>query len=153
MYHHATLLQEALQSYLLPMDYLIQVFTPYAELLVAISLLTFIGSLLLVPILVIRIPADYFSHNRRQPLESNHPLIRISIRVLKNLFGFFLVIAGLIMLVTPGQGLLTLLAGMVIMNYPGKFRLERWLVTRFHLLPAMNWIRQRYQLPPIEISD
>ncbi len=135
------------------MDHLIQILTPYAEWLVAISLLTFIGSLLLVPFLVIRIPADYFSHNRRQPLESNHPFIRISMRFLKNLFGLFLVIAGLIMLITPGQGLLTLLAGMVIMNYPGKFKLERWLVTRFRLLPAMNWIRQRYKLPPLELSD
>ena len=135
------------------MDHLIQILTPYAEWLVAISLLTFIGSLLLVPILVIRIPADYFSHNRRPPLESNHPLIRISMRFLKNLFGFLLVIAGLIMLITTGQGLLTLLAGMVIMNYPGKFRLERWVVTRFHLLSGMNWIRHRYKLPPLEISD
>ncbi|HEY9050831.1 MAG TPA: PGPGW domain-containing protein [Gammaproteobacteria bacterium] len=133
------------------MDNLITILAPYAELLVGISLLSFIGSLLLVPILIIRIPADYFSHNRRPPLESSHPIIRIGLRILKNMFGLFLVLSGLIMLITPGQGLLTLLAGMVIMNYPGKFRLERWLVTRFRLLPAMNWIRKRYNLPPLVI--
>ena len=57
------------------MDNLITILAPYAELLVGISLLSFIGSLLLVPILIIRIPADYFSHNRRPPLESSHPII------------------------------------------------------------------------------
>ncbi|TNF36073.1 MAG: hypothetical protein EP315_04695 [Gammaproteobacteria bacterium] len=135
------------------MENLIQLILQYAEVLAAVSIITFIGSILLVPVLVIRIPADYFDHNRRQPMESEHPIIRMIIRSLKNMLGLALVITGLIMLLTPGQGLLTLLAGMMIMNYPGKFRLERWLVTRFHLLPAINWIRHRYNRPPLQISD
>ncbi|RME33433.1 MAG: hypothetical protein D6786_07715, partial [Gammaproteobacteria bacterium] len=58
-------------------------------------------------------------------------------------------LAGLIMLFTPGQGLLTMLVGLLLMNYPGKYRLERWLVTRPRVLETLNWIRARTGHPPL----
>lgn len=120
--------------------------------LVSISLASFVAGLALAPLLVIRIPADYFSHPHRQRLANSvrHPLIRLAFAGAKNLLGGILVLAGLLMLVTPGQGLLTLLAGLVIMNYPGKFALERWLITRPRVLPAINWLRSRRGHPPLQ---
>ncbi len=47
------------------------------------------------------------------------------------------------MLVTPGQGLLTLLIGLLLLNFPGKYRLERWLVRRPGVLRTLNWVRRR----------
>ncbi|MCO6413402.1 MAG: hypothetical protein J5I92_11745 [Thiogranum sp.] len=127
-------------------------FDQHAVWLVSISLACFIAGLALAPLLVIRIPADYFSHPQREPLATSarHPLIRLTLAGAKNLLGGVLVLAGLLMLVTPGQGLLTLLAGLVIMNYPGKFALERWLITRPRVLPAINWLRRRRGHPPLQ---
>jgi hypothetical protein len=79
-----------------------------------------------------------------------HPLLRLLVSVAKNLLGAFLLLSGIIMLVTPGQGLITLLLGLMIMNYPGKYRLERWLLTHLRLLPALNWLRRRYGIAPLK---
>ncbi len=68
----------------------------------------------------------------------------------KNLLGGVLVVLGLVMLLTPGQGLLTLLIGLMLMNFPGKYRLERWLVTRPGVLRALNWLRARQGHQPLE---
>ena len=127
-------------------------FTDHAAWLVTISVASFIAGLLLVPVFITRIPADYFSHPHRErwSASARHPLIRLAIAGAKNLLGGILVLAGLVMLVTPGQGLLTLLAGLVLMNYPGKFALERWLITRPRVLPAVNWLRDRHNHPPLQ---
>ena len=69
---------------------------------------------------------------------------------MKNLLGALLVVLGLVMLVTPGQGLLTLLAGLLLMNFPGKYRLECWVVLRPGVLRALNWLRGRGGQPPFE---
>ncbi len=122
-----------------------------AWLLVGLSLGSLLLSLLLLPWYVARIPEDYFSHPQRHRLsaESRHPLLNLLISGLKNLFGLLLAVAGLIMLFTPGQGLLTLLVGLMLMNFPGKYRLERWLVMRPGVLKAINWLRHRRGKPPL----
>lgn len=125
----------------------------YIEWLAALSVAMFLFTLLLVPILVARIPEDYFCHPNRVVAPVRHPLLRIIVSALKNLLGALLVLSGLIMLVTPGQGLLTLLLGLMVMNYPGKYQLERWLIRRLHLLPALNWLRKRQKLPPLKAPD
>ena len=70
--------------------------------------------------------------------------------LLKNLLGAVLVALGVVMLFTPGQGILTLLAGLLLMNFPGKYRLECWLVQRPGVLRGMNWLRERHGEPPFE---
>jgi hypothetical protein len=57
------------------------------------------------------------------------------------------------MLVTPGQGILTLLIGLMLMNFPGKYHVERWLVMRPGVMRGMNWLRARrgqalFDVPP-----
>lgn len=123
----------------------------YAEWLVIISVLGFFASLLLMPVFVARIPVDYFcySHRSDRPQEHSHPLVHLLMLVLKNVLGAVLVLSGIIMLFTPGQGVITLLAGLLIMNYPGKYALERWIIRRPHVLPAVNWLRQHAQHPPL----
>ena len=56
------------------------------------------------------------------------------------------------MLVLPGQGLLTILIGLAVMQFPGKFELERWLVTRKGVLEGINWLRQRSGRLPLEVK-
>lgn len=120
--------------------------------LIAVSVATLLIGVLLAPAMILRIPADYFLSERRVPLveRSRHPAVRLLLLALKNLLGAVLLLAGIAMLFLPGQGLLTLLAGLVIMNYPGKYRFERWLVRRPYVLSAMNWLRTRYGRSPLE---
>ena len=127
-------------------------FIDYAGWLAAGSLAGLIASIALLPFLVTRIPADYFSHAHRHRLShsARNPIVRLLLAVVKNAIGALFVISGLIMLVLPGQGLLTLFIGLMIMNYPGKFALERWLIQRPYVLPTVNGLRVRGGYPPLD---
>ncbi len=117
----------------------------------ALSALTFIASILLIPWLIIQLPTDYFTDPSRHVsrMHQQHPLRYFAIRVLKNLLASALILAGIAMLVLPGQGLLSILIGLSISDFPGKYRVERWLVARPGIFKAINWIRKRYKKPPI----
>jgi hypothetical protein len=115
------------------------------------SLAVFVGSLILLPWLVALIPSDYFCHTRREPAQWKqlHPLIRYVILVLKNVVGLVLLLSGFAMLMLPGQGLLGILLGLILMDYPGKFQLERKIVSRPKLLRFINWLRRKQNKPPL----
>jgi len=134
------------------LELLVDFLNTYAVWVAAISLISLLVGVASLPFLVARIPADYFSHEERQRLiaRRRHPLIRLLLAGAKNAIGALLVVAGLLMLVLPGQGLLTLSAGLMIMNYPGKYSLERWLIMRPYVLPAINKLRRRYGVPPLK---
>jgi hypothetical protein len=123
--------------------------------LATLSMVTFLGSLLFVPVIVGRIPNDYFARSHRPTSRwgSHHPALRIAAVVLKNLAGTILVVMGLAMLLLPGQGLLTVLLGVLLLDFPGKFRLERWLVTRRGVLRTINWIRRRANREPLVVGE
>jgi len=124
--------------------------------LFALSVLMFVGSLIAIPWLVVRIPADYFARrqhllaDRLQPL---HPVWRWLLLSLKNVFGAALVLAGVAMLVLPGQGILTILMGLMVLDFPGKFTLERKLAERPAVLGTLNWIRAKAHRPPLELPE
>ena len=119
----------------------------------ALSILMFFGSLIFVRLLVVRMRSDYFV-TRRPSAESwfgKHPAVRIVLYVVKNVLGLILVLAGLTMAVPsiPGQGLLTMLIGITLLNFPGKRRLELWIVRLRPVLRAINWMRDRAGRPPL----
>ena len=118
-----------------------------------LSAITFFASLVLIPVLVARMPTDYFRDRHRSPVlwATRRPVVRWAMLGVKNVAGAVLLIGGLLMLVLPGQGLLTILMGLVLINYPGKRRLERNLVTRPPILRGVNWLRHRAGRPPLEL--
>ena len=116
----------------------------------ALSLLTLVAALFAVPMVVCRLPADYFTAPRRHTLGAAAGPGYLLLNVLRNLLGAVLVVFGVVMLFTPGQGLVTLLTGLLIMNFPGKYRLERALVSREGVARTLNWLRRRHGLPPFE---
>jgi hypothetical protein len=120
--------------------------------LVAASLVMLVVSPLLVGWLVVRLPADYFSAPRRHSaaLWARHRLLRPVILVAKNLTGIVLVAAGTVMLIAPGQGLLTIITGILLVDFPGKYRVERWLVRRPAVWRSFNWLRERAGREPFE---
>ncbi|MBP6701205.1 MAG: hypothetical protein KA135_08140 [Halioglobus sp.] len=117
-----------------------------------LSLLGLATVVLGVPWVVARLPPDYFNQAHRAVWRSSgeEPWFALVLGGLKNLVGAVLVLLGVIMLVTPGQGLITLLVGLLLMNFPGKYQLERWLVGRRGVLPALNWMRRRGGHPPFD---
>lgn len=124
--------------------------------LTAASVVVFFASLVIVPAVIIRLPDDYFLHRRRagraNPWAAHHPIARASLRVAKNLVGCVLALAGLLMLVLPGQGLLTLAIGILMLDFPGKYRLERWFVSRPAVRRPINWLRARAGRPPLRVE-
>ncbi|MDZ7751606.1 MAG: PGPGW domain-containing protein [Gammaproteobacteria bacterium] len=120
--------------------------------LVGLSIVTFFGSLLALPWLVARLRADYFVYDHRlhDSRGDRHPAVHALVVVAKNTLGAVLVVAGLAMLVLPGQGLLTILVGLMLMNFPGKYRLEKRLVRNPRVLRALNWMRARWRRPPLQ---
>ena len=120
--------------------------------LAALSAASFVGTIALVPFLVIRIPEDYFAATRRhrwEPWAHQHPVIRWSLLITKNIAGYFFITLGIAMLVLPGQGTLTIIIGIMFINFPGKYRLERWIVTRGPVLHTINRLRRRAGHAPL----
>ncbi len=119
----------------------------------AASLAMFVASLFIMPAIIVRIRADYFSHEQRPPTRwvNQHPAVRVVLHTLKNLLGIVLMLAGLAMLVLPGQGLLTLMIGFFLLDFPGKYRFERWLIARRAIHRPLNWLRRRAGREPLLI--
>jgi hypothetical protein len=137
--------QETAASWMPLIDFL----TEHAGWLAAISLLSALLTLALVPVLITSIPADYFSHRHRLHASRRHPLISIIVKAAKNLLGAVFLVVGFVLLFLPGQGLILIFAGLLIMNYPGKYALECWIVQRRGVLPALNALRVRHGKPPL----
>jgi len=122
--------------------------------LAAASVVLLVGSLIAVPWLVVRIPADYFAPTYRHDSlwTDKHPAIRMLLHTGKNVAGGLLVVAGIAMLVLPGQGVLTIVIGVAFLDFPGKRALERRLVALPAVLSTINWLRQRKGRAPVVTS-
>jgi len=120
----------------------------------SLSILTFLGTLLLIPILLVRMSPDYFINSDGIPIKQrHHPVIRLIILIVKNLLGLLFLTAGFIMLFIPGQGLLTIFIGIVLLNFPGKRKIEQKLILHPKILPAINLIRRKAGKNPLRITN
>ena len=52
----------------------------------------------------------------------------------------------------PGQGLLTILVGLLMLDIPGKRRLELAIVRRGPVLGSINKLRARFRRPPLRVD-
>ena len=120
-----------------------------------LSLGLFVGSLVAMPVLLARLRADYFA--RPGAAEGGwlrrHPVTRIALLAVKNLLGLVLLAAGLAMMVLPGQGIITILIALTLLNFPGRRRLELHLTRQRHVRSAVDWIRRRAGSPPLIIPE
>jgi hypothetical protein len=117
---------------------------------VAVFLVTLLASALIVGIVIVKIPENYFSsHYQADFLPNSSWLTRWGVVIGKNILGLILVVAGIIMLIGPGQGILTILIGLVMLDIPGKRPLEAKIIQRPTILAAVNSLRARYNKPPL----
>ena len=118
----------------------------------ASSIIIFITSILGISWFVAQIPEDYFLSSKRKPSKwkEQKPILRLAVLFGKNIIGLSLIIGGLLMLVLPGQGLLTIVTGLLLINYPGKYKLEQKLVAMPSIFRALNRIRVKANKPPLK---
>lgn len=119
--------------------------------MLAVSALTFFGSLIAVPLLVVTMDARYFIRDSDGGV-SLHPLLLLR-RVMKNIFGWLLLLAGIAMLVLPGQGLLTIALGVCLVDFPGKRSVELRIVRIRNVRRSINWIRKKADRPPLVLPE
>jgi hypothetical protein len=111
---------------------------------VAASVAMFVATVLAIPIFFAKIPDDFFVRRSRHTLAK---------RALRNAAGWLLVLLGIAMLVLPGQGLLTLLVGLTLVDFPGKHRLLRWALLQPKMKHALDALREKAGRGPLVPPD
>ncbi len=113
--------------------------------LVVLSVAMFVGTLLAVPWLVVRLPPDYFVRpHRRRTLPA---------QVLRNALGVALVLLGILLLVLPGQGILTVLLGLSIVDLPFKRRLLERILHQRKVAEGIQSLRRKAGKPPLALPE
>jgi hypothetical protein len=106
-------------------------------------------------VIVVWLPADHFS---RLPDPDagwrRHRVLRWTVLVSKNLLGLLVLPFGILMALplVPGPGLVFILIGLSLLDFPGKRSLERRLLTVPVVLRFLNEVRQRFRRPPLLID-
>ncbi len=140
-----------MQSYMEAFSYFLQnnqIFLYISGLSTIFFLLSLLGLSWLISI----IPHNYFVDKKRVSLiKMKNPLMWLPIIIIKNSIGLVLILCGILMLILPGQGVLTIITGLIFLDYPGKFRFERSLVRNKLILNSMNWIRRKRNKPDLII--
>lgn len=108
------------------------------------------ASLAAAAFILTRLPPDYFSNDEVELWPERPAWQRVAGRVGKNLLGVILVVVGVLLSVpgVPGQGFLTIFIGIILVDFPGKRRLERRIMKMPRVFKACNKLRVRWKRAP-----
>ncbi len=124
-------------------------------LLGSLSIFILIISVFMMVLIISFLPEDYFKSENRNLISrvqnSRYPLLKLLVLITKNFFGVLLLLSGILMLVLPGQGILTIITGLVFIDYPGKYKFERKLLRQKGVINSINWIRSRLNKPSLKV--
>jgi len=140
------------------MDAILAAVTEYVPVQVLVwltvgSLIGFIGTLIAIPFIMVRLPSDYFDIRvPRHWMKDHHPMLRLIGLVVKNVVGIVFLLAGFAMLFLPGQGILTMLIGISLLDFPRKRELEAKIVGQPTVLQALNAMRAKFEKPPLTLA-
>jgi hypothetical protein len=117
-----------------------------------LSVPLFVAGIVAVGIFVVRMPADYFCRSAT-PVSGGHPLVRGVRRAFKNLLGIVLAAVGVVMSLplVPGPGLLMILIGVSLTDFPGKLKIEIWVIRKPLILWPVNRLRRKFGRAPLEL--
>jgi hypothetical protein len=116
---------------------------------------SFLINLAIVSIILVKLPADHFSKSRKTKFWSGpRPAIHAAKVIGKNIGGVLLVALGVVLSLpgVPGQGLLTILLGVMLLDFPGRDRLEQKLLSKPSIVNTINGLRGRFGKPPLELN-
>ena len=138
------------------MDWLYDVWAGITVGRVLVGVSVFLVSLLIsfaaIGIVMVKVPPHYFSLNYQRDFLPGSPwAVRWGAVIAKNVAGVFLIILGIVLSLpgVPGQGILTILLGLIFLDIPGKRPLEARIIQRPAVLGAINNLRARYNKPPL----
>jgi hypothetical protein len=121
-----------------------------------LSVVMFLGGSAVVTFVLVKLPANYFhSSHAREFLVERHPVLRAVGIVAKNVLGVVLVVLGVIMAVpgVPGPGVLSVLLGVMLLDFPGKRELETRIVSQPRVFSSINALRARFDKPPLILDE
>lgn len=119
---------------------------------VGIFVISLAVSFAAIGLVMVKVPPSYFSsHYQRDFLPDSPWLVRWGAVAAKNIAGVFLILLGIVLSLpgVPGQGILTILLGLIFIDIPGKRPLETRIIKRPTVLAAINNLRARYGKPPL----
>lgn len=140
------------------MDWLLSTVQQYVSTdtliwLTVLSMVFFLGTLIAIPFILVRLPADYFDVRVPRPwMKDHHPVLRLVGHIVKNAIGAIFLFAGFLMLFLPGQGVLTMLIGISMLDFPGKRKVEAKLIGQPTVLSVVNSMRQQFNKPPLLLA-
>lgn len=115
---------------------------------------TFFINLGIVSAILVKLPKDHFKSDKSKRVSGSNATIRILKVIGKNVAGVLLIALGIILSLpgVPGQGLLTVLLGVMLVDFPGKDRLEQKLLSRPGIINTINRLRGRFGKPALELD-
>jgi hypothetical protein len=120
-----------------------------------IFLVTFVVNLAIVTFILVKLPTDYFKKNRKTKFWAGpRPAVHAAKVIGKNLLGVLLVAIGIVLSVpgVPGQGLLTVLLGVMLVDFPGKRTVEQKLLKRPAITNGITRLRAKFGKSPLELD-
>ena len=117
-----------------------------------IFVVTFAVTTAIAALIIVKLPVDYFHpSNEREFWVNRHRVLRWAGLVGKNVGGALLVLVGILMSLPgiPGPGIVTILLGIMLLDFPGKRGLELKLVRRRQVRRALDGVRERFGKPPL----
>lgn len=120
---------------------------------IGVSVVLAVVSFALATAVVLAWPPDHFRRERLDRTD-RHVVLRALLIVGKNILGLVVFLLGLVMALPgiPGQGFLTMVIGITLLDFPGKRELERRLIAHPRILRSINRLRRRFNRPPLEIG-
>jgi hypothetical protein len=122
---------------------------------VLIFVVSFLANLGIVSLILVKLPPDHFNKKRKTKLWSGkRPAVHAAKVIGKNIAGVLLVALGVVLSIpgVPGQGLLTILLGIMLLDFPGRHRLEQKLLSKPSIVNTINRLRARFDKPPLEVN-
>jgi hypothetical protein len=120
-----------------------------------IFVVSFLANLGIVSLILVKLPANHFSKSRKTKFWSGQrPAMHAAKVIGKNIAGVLLVALGVVLSIpgVPGQGLLTILLGIMLLDFPGRDRLEQKLLSKPSIVNTINGLRKRFDKPPLELN-
>ena len=139
-------------------DFLADFFTSLTWRSALVGVLVFLGTFFLnlgiVSVILVKLPADHFKSDKSKKITGSNATVRVLKVIAKNVAGVLLIALGVVLSVpgVPGQGLLTILLGVMLVDFPGKDRLEQKLLSRPGIINTINRLRGRFGKPALELD-
>ncbi|MBU3952741.1 MAG: hypothetical protein KJ658_11410 [Proteobacteria bacterium] len=137
------------------MEYILDIIKEYQGVMAVFSVFSFVvfvSGIVLVPWIVCRMPEDYFIEPVREKQRQGSILFRVVANIAKNAAGAGLILLGFVLLFIPGQGLITIFFGVMLMDFPGKEKAAQWLLGLEKVQGSLNWIRRKNRVSPFRFK-